>query len=255
MWIKQNSLFFVDMSEKKFLITGVIVAVMFAMQAMVPAAPAGAAASKPVAGKVRIVLVGDSTVTDNSGWGAGFKKLLNDSVECINTAAGGRSSKSFINEGRWKKALDLKADYILIQFGHNDQPGKGPERETDPNSTYPEWMMKYVAEARAAGVKPILVTSLTRRNFNGGRLQDTLGPYAEAVRKLADKEKVPLVDLYARSIKAVEDLGPGAADELGPVKDGKPDRTHLNARGSEAMAKLIVEELRKAVPALAPCLK
>lgn len=215
----------------------------------------GAEPVAPAAGTVRIVLVGDSTVTDASGWGSGFKKLLTGKAECINTAAGGRSSKSFINEGRWKKALDLKPDYVLIQFGHNDQPGKGPERETDPDSTYPEWMGKYVTEARAAGGKPVLVTSLTRRNFRDGKLQDNLGPYAEAVRKLAEKEKVPLVDLYARSTEVVEKLGQEAADELGPVKDGKPDRTHLNAKGSEAMAKLVVEELRKAVPGLAPCLK
>lgn len=211
--------------------------------------------TKPASKKVRIVLVGDSTVTDDAGWGSGFKRLLNGNAECINTAAGGRSSKSFINEGRWKKALDLKPDYVLIQFGHNDQPGKGPERETDPSSTYPEWMGMYVTEARAAGAKPILVTSLTRRNFHGGKLQDTLGPYAEAVRKLAEKDTVPLADLYARSTEAVEKLGQEAADALGPVKDGKPDRTHLNAKGSDETAKLIVEELRRVVPELVTCLK
>jgi lysophospholipase L1-like esterase len=215
----------------------------------------GAEPGKPAPKKIRIVLVGDSTVTDESGWGAGFKKLLNDNAECINTACGGRSSKSFINEGRWKKSLDLKPDYILIQFGHNDQPGKGLERETDPSSTYPEWMGKYVTEARAAGAKPILVTSLTRRVFRGEKLQDSLGPYAEAVRRLAEKEKVPLVDLYARSTEAVEKLGAQASEELGPLVDGKPDRTHLNAKGSDAMARLVVEELRKAVPDLATCLK
>lgn len=211
--------------------------------------------TKPAPKKVRIVLVGDSTVTDDAGWGSGFKRLLNGNAECINTAAGGRSSKSFINEGRWKKALDLKPDYVLIQFGHNDQPGKGPERETDPSSTYPEWMGMYVTEARAAGAKPILVTSLTRRNFHGGKLQDTLAPYAEAVRKLAEKDTVPLADLYARSTEAVEKLGQEAADALGPVKDGKPDRTHLNAKGSDETAKLIVEELRRVVPELVTCLK
>jgi pectinesterase len=230
----------------------IVMGVCFLSSAMLMAADVEPA--KSPAKKIRIVLVGDSTVAEGSGWGPGFKTLLNDKAECINAAAGGRSSMSFINEGRWKKALELKPDYVLIQFGHNDQPGKGPERETDPNSTYPEWMAKYVTEARAAGAKPILVTSLTRRNFRGDKLQDSLGPYAEAVRKLAEKEKVPLVDLYARSTEVVAKLGSAAADELGPVKDGKPDRTHLNAKGSEAMAKLVVDELRKAVPDLASCL-
>src|SRR2546427_107849 len=84
--------------------------------------------------KPLIVLVGDSTVTDTSGWGLGFKRQLNENAGCTNTAANGRSSKSFINEGRWKQALALKGDYYLIQFGHNDEHGKGPERETDANT-------------------------------------------------------------------------------------------------------------------------
>ena len=75
--------------------------------------------------KIRIVLVGDSTVNDGGGWGYGFKQFLTGNVQCINTAANGRSSKSFMAEGRWTKALALKGDYYLIQFGHNDEPGKG----------------------------------------------------------------------------------------------------------------------------------
>src|SRR5712664_307818 len=81
-------------------------------------------ASSPTRKSV-IVLVGDSTVTDTSGWGLGFKRQLNENGQYTNTAANGRSSKSFINEGRWKKALELKGDYYLIQFGHNDEHGKG----------------------------------------------------------------------------------------------------------------------------------
>ena len=75
---------------------------------------------------MRLVLVGDSTVTDDSGWGAGFKRLVTDRVEVLNTAANGRSSKSFIDEGRWADALSKRGKYYLIQFGHNDEPGKGP---------------------------------------------------------------------------------------------------------------------------------
>lgn len=89
----------------------------------------------------------------------------------------------------------------------------------------------------------------------GSKLQDTLGPYAEAVRKLAAQEQVLLVDLYARSTTEVERLGPQASDERGPVKDGKPDHTHLSPHGSDATAKLVVDELRKAAPELGSCLK
>src|SRR5665213_2410744 len=154
--------------------------------------------------KLRIVMVGDSTVNDGGGWGYGFKQYLTGDAECINTAANGRSSKSFIDEGRWTNALALKGDYYLIQFGHNDEPGKGPERETDPATTYTTNLARYVDEAREIGAKPILVTSLTRRNFDprgDGRLAPNLVPYVEAMKKLAAQKHVPLLDLHARSVE------------------------------------------------------
>jgi lysophospholipase L1-like esterase len=83
-------------------------------------------------------------------------------------ARGGRSSKSFIAEGLWKKCLDLKPDYVLIQFGHNDQPGHGADRETDPNTTYRQFMTQYVDDARAAGIKPVLITPMSRRQWGAG---------------------------------------------------------------------------------------
>ena len=80
--------------------------------------------------KIRFVLAGDSTVTDDAGWGRAFAELLSDDAECINLAKSGRSSRSYRTEGWWQKCLDAKPRYLLIQFGHNDQPGKGPERES-----------------------------------------------------------------------------------------------------------------------------
>src|SRR6188508_1045644 len=74
----------------------------------------------PAPRTVRVVLVGDSTVTDDSGWGLGFRGLTADRVVVINAAANGRSSKSFRDEGRWEPALAERGDYYLIQFGHND---------------------------------------------------------------------------------------------------------------------------------------
>jgi pectinesterase len=176
---------------------------------------------------------------------------------CTNLARGGRSSKSYLAEGHWQKALALKGDYYLIQFGHNDQPGKGPERETDPATTYTANMARYVDEARAIGATPILVTSLTRRIFSTNdplRIESTLAPYVEAVKKLAAEKNVPLIDLHARSIALCEKLGPAETEKLNPVKDGKPDRTHLDAAGSEVFGRLVAEDLRRVVPALAPVL-
>ena len=222
----------------------------------------------------RIVLVGDSTVASKSGWGDAFGKLFTPGVECLNMGRGGRSSKSYRKEGHWQKLLEAKPTWVLIQFGHNDQPGKGPERETDAKTTFRENLARYVSEARAIGAKPVLVTSLTRRNFNAqGRIQpehlepstdsqgakspDYLNDYVEATRAVAAEQKVPLIDLNARSIEQMNQLGPKAATAFdAKTKDpSKPDKTHLSAKGAEETAKLVADETRKNVPELAKLLK
>ena len=201
---------------------------------------------------IRIVLVGDSTVTDDSGWGTGFRTLAGGNVEVVNTAANGRSSKSFIDEGRWKEALEKRGNYYLIQFGHNDEPGKGPERETDPKTTFRAHMARYVDEARAIGAKPVLITSLVRRIYNDdGTIKTTQTPYVEAVRALAAEKQVPLVDLHALTTADAEHAGEEVWADLSPRDDkGQVDRTHLNAKGSEVVARMLVDALRKAVPEL-----
>ncbi len=207
--------------------------------------------------KTRIALAGDSTVTDKAGWGAAFAKLLGPDAECVNFAQGGRSSKSFRDEGHWKKLLDSKPAFVLIQFGHNDMPGKGPARETDPATTFPENMARYVDEARAIGAQPILVTSLVRRLFENGKLRGELNPWADATAKVAAEKKVPLVDLFARSVELHTKLGPTESDAFNPPgKDAKTtDRTHLNEHGAEIIAKIIADELRKVAPDCAKLLK
>ena len=208
---------------------------------------------------VRIVLVGDSTVTDFAGWGLGFKAFLTDRAVYCDAARSGRSSRSYRDEGHWAKALAMRGDYYLIQFGHNDQPGKGPKLETDPDTTFTANMARYVDEVRAIGGRPILVTSLTRRNFDHqhpGKINSTLGPYVEAVKRLATAKQVPLIDLHARSIELCERLGPVECDALNPLDEkGLVDHTHLDANGSVVFARLVVEELRKVAPELTPCLR
>jgi len=219
-----------------------------------------AAAAPPVTAKlpdhkIRIVLVGDSTVSDRQGWGPGFKSFLIDRAECLNQAIGGRSSKSFISEGRLTKALALKGDYYLIQFGHNDEPNKG-DRTTDPNTTYREFMTKYIDETRAIGAKPILVTSMVRRQWDksgNGKINSSLIPYVEAVKVLAKEKNVPLVDLHASSKQLCEQLGKEKCWEFSPVKDNNEfDNTHLNAKGSVMFGRLVAEGLIKAAPELKP---
>jgi lysophospholipase L1-like esterase len=202
---------------------------------------------------IRIVLAGDSTVTDDSGWGAGFKRLATARIEVLNTAANGRSSKSFIDEGRWAEALARRGQYYLIQFGHNDEPGKGPERETDPKTTYRANMARFVDDVRAIGATPVLVTSLVRRLYKeDGTIRTTQTPYVEAVRALAAEKKVPLVDLHAVSLTDAENAGDDVWADLSPRDaQGQVDRTHLNAKGSEVVGRMVVEGLCKVVPGLA----
>lgn len=208
--------------------------------------------------KVKIVLVGDSTVTDKAGWGHGFKRYLTDRAVCFNTAAGGRSSKSFIRENRWDEALKLKGDYYLIQFGHNDEPNKG-DRATDPNTTYREFMTRYVDDARAIGATPVLVTSLTRRQWDksgNGKINSSLVPYVEAVKAIAKEKNVPLVDLHASSIKLCEKSGKEKCIEWSPIKNGSQvDGTHLNSKGSVVFAKLVIDDLVRVAPELKPCFR
>lgn len=202
---------------------------------------------------IRVVLVGDSTVAEQSGWGPGFRRLAKEGVEVVNLAANGRSSKSFIDEGLWSKALEARGRYYLIQFGHNDEPGKGPERETDPKTTYRGFMARYVDESRAIGATPILVTSLVRRIYNAdGTIKTTQTAYVEAVRALAVEKQVALVDLHAISLADAENAGDDVWADLSPRDDkGDVDRTHLNAKGSDVVGRMVADALRQSVPELA----
>jgi lysophospholipase L1-like esterase len=161
----------------------------------------------------KIVLVGDSTTAVQGGWGPSFcAKHVTSFAACINLARGGRSSGNYRTEGSWALALnEIKSGgfndtYVLVQFGHNDQPGK-PGRSTDLATEFPANLKAYVDEIRAAGGKPVLVTPLTRRQFKDGKLVDDLGPWAEATRKVAAETGAPLVDLHADSHAAVQAMG------------------------------------------------
>jgi lysophospholipase L1-like esterase len=178
--------------------------------------------TKPVTAK-KIVLVGDSTTQVNSGWGGAFCAThVSAFTACVNLARGGRSTYSYRAEGSWQNALNemvtpgYTATYVLIQFGHNDQPGK-PGRSTNLETEFPANLRLYVQEAREAGAIPVLLTPLTRRDFVGGKLHDNLGPWAEKVRQVAAEMKVPLIDLYARSQAAVQGLGPVEALRLAEI--------------------------------------
>lgn len=203
---------------------------------------------------LRIALAGDSTVTERQGWGTGFAALLRPGASVSNHARGGRSSKSFVEEGHWEAVLAGRPDVVLIQFGHNDAPGKGPERETDPSTTYRENLARMVAGARAAGARPVLLTPLTRRYVDEeGCVGSDLGLYADAARAVALERRVPLLDLHRLSIEAVDSMSPAGVAALGVTKeDGTLDRTHLSPAGSAFFGRLVASELGRVAPDLAP---
>jgi lysophospholipase L1-like esterase len=244
----------------------------------------------PVAAS-KVILVGDSTTAVTGGWGASFCAWhVVHELACVNLARGGRSSHSYRSEGSWDLVLaearvpGFQRTWVLIQFGHNDQPGK-PGRSTDLATEFPANLRRYVTEARAAGAIPVLVTPLTRRIFTERRLTNDLCPWADAVRRLAAELEVPLVDLNRHSAAVVEALGPTAALALAeapasaataaatlggdsPAAPPAPpamtagvgdpratfDHTHLGREGADLFARLVAADLMAAVPTLRPLL-
>jgi lysophospholipase L1-like esterase len=217
---------------------------------------AGAAVAQSHARDV-VVLVGDSTMAPGNGYGPALCQRLEPDVACINLARNGRSTRSYRDEGLWREMLaGLPAHtgrvHVLIQFGHNDQPGK-PGRSTDLATEYPANLERYVADVRGAGAVPVLVTPLTRRRFSDGVLVDDLQPWAQSARDVARRLDVAVIDLHARSHAAVQALGPDAADALAMAPRGEPsfDHTHLGAHGGCVFARLVLQDLRPLLAASA----
>ena len=218
---------------------------------------------------IRVILVGDSTMATRTGYGDALCQRFTAQVECINLAKGGRSTLSYRAEGLWELALQRmrpgakpQTTYVFVQFGHNDQPGK-PGRSTDLQTEYPVNLERYVQDIRAEAAIPVLVTPLTRRSFDGDRLQTTLQPWADAMASVAGRLQVPLVDLHAYSVRAVQAMGQEEADTLampppppGDTTTKNPfDLTHLGAKGANYFAGLVVPVIAQAVPALRPHLR
>ena len=203
----------------------------------------------------RIALVGDSTVAEGGGWGPGFRAAFGPGVEVLNFAQNGRSSKSFRAEGFWDPALAERPHYVLIQFGHNDNPGKGPDRETDPSTTYRANLTRYLDEARAAGAVPILVTSIVRRNLtDDARVKsDANLPYVEEVRRVGAARHVLVMDLYELTLRQCERLGRAGCDALGATTaTGTLDTTHLSASGQREVGAIAAAEFLRVVLSASP---
>lgn len=225
----------------------------------------------------RIILVGDSTMAPKSGYGDALCQRFKSDMTCLNLAKGGRSSGSYRAEGSWEAVQKLMASnaqfsqtLVLIQFGHNDQPGK-PGRSTDLATEFSVNMAGYIDDLQAAGAQAVLVTPLTRRSFKGTQLQNDLRPWAEASIKVAADKHVPMIDLNAISYSAVQAMGEAEADTLAmaPPPAVQPaattdlakteragaaksafDRTHLGSKGAAYFSAMVLKELLTVAPSL-----
>lgn len=196
-----------------------------------------------------LYLVGDSTVTDQrsepaASWGQMLPALLDDRIAVANHAESGETLKSFLTGLRFDKVLSRMkpGDYLFIQFGHNDLKAQWPQTHADPVHRYPAYLRAYIAEARARGGHPVLVTSPERRTFEGTRIKSTLADYVAAAKRVAADERIPLIDLNAASTAIYEALGP----ERAPLafNDGGRDATHHNNYGAWLLANAVAEGMR-----------
>ncbi|WP_413300793.1 rhamnogalacturonan acetylesterase [Bacillus sp. 1P10SD] len=219
--------------------------------------------------QITVYLAGDSTVSDYSsslapraGWGQVLEKYFDDQVVVNNEATPGRSSRSFIDEGRLDSILNHieKGDYLFIQFGHNDEKIKDPTRYTEPYSTYKRYLKQYIDGARAKQAIPVLLTPVERRYFTeDGVLSDTHGKYPNAMKELGLEEHVPVIDLTEGSNTLFQKLGPEKtknvflwldAGENRNYPNGVKDNTHFQVAGAKKIARLVVDgiEESKLVP-------
>lgn len=238
---------------------------------------------------ITVYMIGDSTMANKSldagnqerGWGHVLGGYFTEDVRVENHAVNGRSSKSFINEGRWDAVVNKirPGDYVFIQFGHNDEKAD-PKRHTDPGTTFDENLRKFVRETRAKGGIPVLFNSIVRRNFGanpqavaaddvrseqsddiveGDTLVDTHGKYLDSPRNVAREMGVTFIDLNKATKELVESMGVEGSKELfmwipkgvSPAcPKGRQDNTHLNVYGARKVAKLAAQAIEKQIPEL-----
>ena len=239
---------------------------------------------------VTVFMIGDSTMANKSldagnqerGWGHVLGGFFSENIRVENHAVNGRSSKSFIDEGRWQEVLDRirPGDYVLIQFGHNDEKAD-EKRHTDPGTTFDANLRKFVTETRSKGGIPVLFNSIVRRNFGenanaiasddvrsekstaveeGDKLVDTHGKYLDSPRNVAREMKVCFIDLNDATRKLVESYGVEGSKRLfmwipegvSPAcPKGRQDNTHLNVFGARKVASLAADSLASHFPELA----
>jgi len=212
--------------------------------------------------KITVWLIGDSTMANKevkaypeTGWGMPFNYFFDSTVVVDNRAKNGRSTQSFIDEKLWQPVVDNlnESDYVLIQFGHNDEV---PTKKTyTTEEQFKNNLIRYVNETRAKRAIPVLITPVARRRFDStGHIVGTHEVYSEIVRSVAKRLNVPLIDLDKKSQALLRQFGPETSkllyNHLQPGEhpnypDGKVDDTHFNELGARKMAELVLEGMRE----------
>lgn len=215
--------------------------------------------------KSTLYCIGDSTMANKKdpdhnpehGWAQVLQSFFKDDITVVNKAVNGRSTKSFINEKRWDSIYKKlkKGDYVLIEFGHNDEKIEDSTRYTNPHTAYRYNLIKFVKESREKGAVPILLTSIARRNFNKkGVLVPTHGDYPLETRLVAQEYKVPFIDLEYYTELLEQSYGPEKSKELHlHFKAGensfydkdKADDTHLSLKGATEIARIFIDQIKK----------
>jgi lysophospholipase L1-like esterase len=220
---------------------------------------------------ITVWMIGDSTMSvkkemayPETGWGMPFADFFNDKVSVENKAMNGRSTLSFITEKRWQEVYEglKEGDYLIIEFGHNDEKIDKPGVGTTPEE-YKINLAKFVTEARLKKAIPILMTPIARRNFKEGQLIDTHKNYPDVVRSLADSLNVPIVDMQRKTEKLLTQYGEEKSIALFNYVDsghvnypnGKRDNTHLSPIGAKAVADCAAEGIKELKLPLAKYLK
>jgi lysophospholipase L1-like esterase len=236
-----------------------LILLSLAARAETPVSPAAAVAEQPVT----LFLAGDSTIAEKlaskrpeTGWGEFLGvQFLPGKVVVDNRARNGRSTRTFIKEGRWSALIDYlrPGDYVFIQFGHNDQSVQKKDRYTPP-ADYRRNLERFVADVRTRKATPILLTPVARRKFEGGRLQPSHGEYPQIVRAIAEERQVALIDLLARSETILREAGDEGSKSmflwLKPGEhpnypQGLEDDTHFSPSGAKRMAEAVADGLRE----------
>ena len=233
------------------------VAVALGLLALLAAVPARA--KEPVT----VFLAGDSTMAakrpekrPETGWGEFLPPHFDAArVRVDNHAQNGRSTRTFISEGRWQAIVDkLRAgDYVLIQFGHNDSSKEKADRYTPP-ADYRANLERFVREVRARRATPVLLTPVMRRRFDErGAFYDAHGEYPDIVRRVAAAERVALIDMHRKSRQVIVGYGVEgskklflqlAAGQHANYPQGVNDNTHFSPLGAEVMAALAADAIR-----------